>query len=119
MVLYIDYDANFIITNQTKFIFNLIDKLNMKFVRVFIYLFQFRLKIHYRFEKSNLILNVFNRLFSRVKKNDMFDNLNIKFFSTNIVDFEIKYFYIFNQFSIIMNKNFYTKLQIEYIENKI
>ena len=68
IVLYIDHVTNSIIVNQTKLIFNSIDKLNMKLVRAFMYLFQFQLKIYYRFDKFNLILDAFNRLSSIANK---------------------------------------------------
>ena len=62
IVVYTDHVVNSIIVNQTKFIFNSIKKLNIKLVRVSIYLFQFRFKIYYRFDKFNLIFDALSRL---------------------------------------------------------
>ena len=106
IVVYINHVVNSIIVNQTKFIFNSINKLNMKFVRVSMYLFQFRFKIYHRFDKFNLIFDALNRLFNIVDKNNIVDNLNIEFFYSDIIDFELNHFYVFNQSLIAMNDVF-------------
>ena len=119
IVVYIDHVVNSIIANQTKFIFNSINKLNMKFVRVSMYLFQFRFKIYHRFDKFNLIFDALSRLFNTVDKNNIVDNLNIKSFHSDIIDFELNHFYAFNQSLITMNDVFNQKLKAEYISDKI
>ena len=52
------------------------------------YLSQFRIKIFHRNEKSNIIFDVFFRLFivCNKLKNHTIDNLNIDEFNTNVVD---------------------------------
>ena len=116
--MYIDHVVNSIIVNQTKFIFNFVNKLNMKFIRAFMYLFQFRLKIYHRFDKFNLIFDALNRLFNIVDKNNIVDNLNIEFFHSDIIDFELNHFYVFNQSLIAMSDVFNQKFKAEYISDK-
>ena len=50
-IVFIDHVANLTIINQIKLTFNNIDKLNLKLIKIFIYLSQFNLKIKYRLEK--------------------------------------------------------------------
>ena len=52
------------------------------------YLLQFRIKIFHHNKKSNIIFNVFFRLFivRNQLKNHTIDNLNIDKFNTNVVD---------------------------------
>ena len=118
IVVYTDHVVNSIIVNQTKFIFSFVNKSNMKFVRVSMYLFQFRFKIYHRFDKFNLIFDVLNRLFNTVDKNNIVDNLNIEFFHSDIIDFELNHFYVFNQSLITMSDVFNQKFKAEYIFDK-
>ena len=90
----------------------------MKFIRAFMYLFQFRLKIYHRFDKFNLIFDALNRLFNIVDKNNIVDNLNIEFFHSDIIDFELNHFYVFNQSLIAMSDVFNQKFKAEYISDK-
>ena len=117
IVIYIDHVVNSVIANQTKFIFNFVNKLNMKFIRAFMYLFQFRLKIYHRFDKFNLILDALSRLFSIADKNNIVDNLNIESFHFEIFDSEINHSYVFNQSLITMNSEFCRKFKIDYIDD--
>ena len=50
-IVFIDYATNSVIVDQIKLIFNNIDKLNLKLIKIFIYLSQFNLKIKYRSKK--------------------------------------------------------------------
>ena len=70
----------------------------MKFVRAFMYLSQFRLKIYDRFDKFNLIFDAFNQILNNFDKQNVVDNLNIKSFhfeqinsKKNIFTFSINY----------------------------
>ena len=68
-------------------LFNNIDKLNFRLMRVFTYLFQFRLDICYRFGKRYVISNVLfklsiNRFFLNEKK-----NLNLKNYYNDLKNF--------------------------------
>ena len=118
IVVYIDHVVNSVIVNQTKLIFNFVDKSNMKLVRAFIYLFQFRFKIYHRFDKFNLILDALNRLFNIIDKNNIVDNLNIEFFHFDIIDSELNHSYVFNQSLITMSDVFNQKFKAEYISDK-
>ena len=60
-----------------------IDKLNFRLIKAFIYFFQFRFKIRYRFDKRYVISNVLSRLsiernfLNEKSKNVDFENYNI------------------------------------------
>ena len=91
----------------------------MKFVRIFIYLSQFRFKIYYRFDKFNLVFDVLSRLFNIADKNNIVNNLDIELFHSNLNDSELNHSYVFNQSLIAMNQKFNQKFKIDYVFDKI
>lgn len=66
-IIYTNHEANSVIAAKTKLNTSNIDKLNLKLIRVSMYLFQFWLDVKHRSEKSKVISNVLNKL-STVKK---------------------------------------------------
>ena len=72
-IIYTNHGANPIITTKTKFSTTNIDKLNMKLIKISIYLSQFRLNVRHRSEKSNVISNALNRLFNKTSKKKQFE----------------------------------------------
>ena len=88
ITIFIDYDVNSSIVNQIKLSIFFVNKFNFKLIKTSMYLSQFRIKIFHRNEKSNIIFNVFFRLFivRNKSKNYIIDNLNIDKFNTNVVD---------------------------------
>ena len=64
------------------------NKFNFKLIKTLMYLSQFQIKIFHRNKKSNIIFNVFFRLFivRNKSKNYIINNLNIDEFNTNVVD---------------------------------
>ena len=75
-IIYTDHETNFTIIIETKFSITNIHKLNIKFIKVFIYFFQFRIKMRHKFEKFNVVSNALNKL-SIKSVNKSINNLNI------------------------------------------
>ena len=88
ITIFINHDVNSLIVNQIKLLIFFINKFNFKLIKTSMYLSQFRIKIFHRNEKSNIIFDVFFRLFivCNKLKNHTIDNLNIDEFNTNVVD---------------------------------
>ena len=115
IVVYIDHDVNISIVNQIKLISSNMKKLNMKLVRASTYLSQFRLLMYHRFEKSNIVFDVLNRLSSNFDKRDDVNDLNVD--SYHDIEFVYDIVYAFNQAIVIMIARFRERLQKEYKNN--
>ena len=126
IVIFIDHAINISIAKQIIFINNNIDKLNFRFVRAFIYLFQFRLDVKYRFDKKHVISNELSRLF--------FDNNNINRQTDDVLNLNIyhveminsfcskqceKEIYAFQNFFINMSENFRKKIIENYNKKNV
>ena len=61
-IIYTDHETNFIIAAETKLITININKLNMKFIKIFTYFSQFRIEMRHKFEKFNVVSNALSRL---------------------------------------------------------
>ena len=105
-VVYTNYGVSLSIVRQIKFTSSNIDCLNIKLVRVSIYLLQFRLNVYYRFGKSNLVFDVLSWLFTRSIKIDYIDALDIDN-------------YVYNQVVVIINNVFRVKIQQRYLEDSV
>lgn len=86
IIVFIDYSTNLLIVNQIKLISSNTDKLNLRLVRAFIYLFQFQLDVKYRSDKQYIISDILSR-FSAVSKTSTTD-LEAQ---SNILDLNIFY----------------------------
>ena len=79
------------IARQTILNFINIDKLNLRLMKAFIYLSQFRLNVKHKLDKKHVISNVLFRFFfdnEQVKKLSNFDDiLNLNTFYNSIVNF--------------------------------
>ena len=75
-IIYTNHEANFVIVVETKFSKININKLNMKFIKAFIYFSQFRIEMRHKFEKFNVVSNALNKL-SIKSVNKSINNLNI------------------------------------------
>ena len=88
----------------------------MKLIRTFIYFFQFRLKIHHRINRFNLVSDALNRLFIKNTRVNSTDDLNVNnYFIKNTIDIV----YVFNQAMMTMNDEFRTKIIEDYQKNKM
>ena len=97
IIIYTNYSTTTNIVKQTKLSFINTNKLNFRFVKTFIYLFQFQLNIKYKFEKQYIVSNVLFKLFFVVN-----NILNIIYYVIIIEIFE----------------NFKTRLKNVYRKNK-
>ncbi len=119
-MIYIDHDVNLVITATTKLsIFN-IDRLNMKLIKTFIYLSQFRFDIQYRSEKFNVLSNVLSRLF--VTKNINFQevlnvNVDLKYFQSNMNSSENDRTHVYVTTLVKMFQDFRFKIKRRYQMN--
>ena len=115
MTIFIDHVVNSTIVEQIKLTFNSIDKLNLKLIKTFMYLFQFRFRIFHRNDKFNIISNVLSRFFTKRQNfaNATKNNLN---FDVNIVDVDENNF---QNILIQLSNNFRFKLIIDYKKNFI
>ena len=64
IVIFTNHFVNIFIVKQITLISNNIDKLNLRLIRVSIYLSQFRLNIKYKFDKKHVIFDVLSRFSS-------------------------------------------------------
>ena len=64
VTIYIDYFVIINIIKQIKLSFFNIDKFNLKLIRTFIYLFQFRFDVRHKFKKQYIMSNVLFKLLS-------------------------------------------------------
>ena len=107
IIIYTSYNASSNIIFQIKFIFNNIDRFNIRFIQTFIYFFQFKLKIHHRIDCFNLVSDALNRLFIKNMRVNLLNDLNVNnYFIKNIIDM----IYIFNQTIMTINDEFRTKI---------
>ena len=78
IVVFTNHVVNAFITKQIIFSFSNIDKLNLRLMRAFIYLFQFRLNIRYRFDKRHVISNALFKLSTNKFFLNENENLDLK-----------------------------------------
>jgi hypothetical protein len=122
IIIYTNHEINSIITTIIKLITSSTDRLNMKLIRVFMYLSQFRLNIRHRSEKFNIISDALSRL-SIERDNSAHEALNLnqdlKNFQSNMKCFESDQIYayfitlvkMFEEFRIKMSENYQKKFK--------
>ena len=111
IVIYTNYTTNSFITRQIKLINNNVDKFNMKLIRVFVYLLQFRLNMRYKSNKFYIIFDALNCFFIDNRMlNNIKNVLNIENFHNNNVDFENNLIYVKNNELTIISLEFKQKL---------
>ena len=119
VIIFIDHVVNSIIINQIKFTSFSVNKLNLKLVRAFMYLFQFRLKIYHRSDKFNVVIDAFNCLFT-IRHNFVdkkVDNLNLNIYHKKIKDLNDEESSI-KKVLIEMSSKFRQQFLIDYQKNK-
>ena len=67
IIIYTDYSTIINIMKQIKLAFNNIDKLNLRLIKIFTYLFQFAFDIRYKSNKQYIVSDVLLRLLFNVK----------------------------------------------------
>ena len=76
IIIYTNHETNFMIVAETKLSTININKLNMKFIKAFIYCFQFRIKMRHKFKKFNVVSNALSKLSIKLN-NKSINSLNI------------------------------------------
>ena len=66
-------------------IINNVNKFNLKLIRTFIYLFQFRLNIRYKSRKSHIVLNALSRFSSKYVDDKIINSLDIENYYDNLM----------------------------------
>ena len=113
-IIFIDHVANSSIARQTTLSSENIDKLNLKLVKIFIYLAQFDLNIRYRSEKDNIVFDALFRLsFNAISRDVEIDTLDIEFYHFSIIDVSLTN-HAFQSSLMIIFKKFRQKLLNEY-----
>ena len=88
-VIFIDHAVNISIAGQTTLASNNIDKFNLRLVRAFIYLSQFRLNVKYRLGNKHIIPDALSRLFSGngpLPRRSPADSLNLDIYFSGLMD---------------------------------
>ena len=120
IVIYTNYITNSFITRQTKLINNNVDKLNIKLIRAFVSLSQFRLNVRYKLNKFHIIFDALNHFFiDNQMFNDIKNVFDIENFYNNTINFENNFIYVWNNELIIISLEFKQTLQIDYETNEI
>lgn len=121
IIVYIDHVVNTTIIKQTKFIFNNVDKFNLKLIRTLIYLSQFKLKVFHRIDKFNIVFDVFNRLFiNRYSTSHMtIENFDIESYHAFLKSSKNDVIYVYNESLVIMSNDFRNQLLVDYESDKI
>ena len=67
IIIYINHSTIINIVKQIKFTFNNIDKLNLRLIKVFTYLFQFAFDVRHKSNKQHIVLNILLRLLFNIE----------------------------------------------------
>ena len=124
IIVYIDHVVNTSIARQIILNFVNTNKFNLRLMRVFIYLFQFRLNVKHRSNKEHVISNALSRLFfDNEQINQQFSSentLNFDIFHDDIVDSSIDHdVYVFQKSLVIMSNEFRKQIIDDYIKKKV
>ena len=91
-IVFINYIINISIVKQTTLINNNTNKLNFRLIKTFIYLFQFKLNIKYRFDKKHVISNVLSRFsfdneLTTLRRINFVDSMNFDTYFIDAINF--------------------------------
>ena len=118
-IIFIDHVVNVFIIKQTTFIFNNINKLNLRLIRVFIYLSQFRLNIRYRSDKRHVLSDVLSRLSTNRSFMNENENLDLKSYHVDLKNSSINdQCFVYHETLINMFVVFRQRLIDEYVKEK-
>ena len=118
IVIFIDHVVNSSITRQITLFFSSIDKLNLRLVRAFTDLSQFKLNVKYRLDKKHVISDALSRL-SAVKSTsseimNAFDTLDLNIFHSSLENLETNQVYAYQDILMIMSLELKNKILNEY-----
>ena len=118
IIIYIDHFAAVLISRQIIFIIFNSDKLNLRFVRISQYLFDFNLSVRHKADKTNVMSNVLFKLqidVTIIDKIDVLESLYehiLKFTQTNLT---LKIFLYFHHVTLVeLSNDFKTRFKQTY-----
>ena len=112
VIVYIYHFVIIEIIQQIKLFNSFVDKFNLRFVKIFIYLFQFRFNVRHKFETHYVVFNVLSRLSTKKFKSSSIESiLNNAYFVTSQYAYVTK-LDIENSFS---SKNAINNIHVEII----
>ena len=112
VIVYINHFVIIEIIQQIKLFNSFVDKFNLRFVKIFIYLFQFRFNMCHKFETHYVVFDVLSRLSTKKFKSSSIESiLNNAYFVTSQYAYVTK-FNIENSFS---SKNAINDIYVEII----
>jgi superfamily II helicase len=118
-IIYTNHEISSVITAIIKLMTFSTNQLNMKLIRAFMYLFQFRLNMKHRSEKFNVISNALSRL-SITKDNISHEALNLnqdlKNYQFNMRNSKSDQIYAYATTLMKMSQNFRNKITKNYQE---
>ena len=121
IVVFTNHVVNTFIAKQTTMNSNNTDKLNLRLVRAFVYLSQFRLKMKYKSEKNHVVSNALSRLTSDNEQIDKSseDRLDLNTYHEKIIDPSNNFdCYALQETLIAMSKNLKKEIKNEYQREK-
>ena len=122
IVIFIDHVVNTFISKQIIMNSNNTNKLNLRFVRAFTYLSQFKFEVKYRSNKEHVIFDALFRLFSKNEQSEWsFDNkLNFDIYHDDVVDSsDNSNCYAFQEILFVMSNEFRNRIKKEYQKKKM
>ena len=122
IVMFINHAINTFIIKQITMNSNNTNKLNLRFVRVSIYLSQFKFEMKYKSKKNHIVFDVLFRLTSKNEKIERsFENiLDFDNYHENIIDFfDDSNCYVFQDILIVMSKKFKKEIKNDYQQEKM
>lgn len=120
--MFTNYFANFFIVRQITLISSNINKLNLRFVKAFIYLSQFRLNVKYRLDKLHVIFDALLRLLATKSSIEVLDLDDFKTFDLNhyyskCINSELSnQIYIYQDTLIVIISKFKNKILDRYVK---
>ena len=127
IVIFTNHFVNIFIVKQITFANNNINNLNLRLIRVSIYLSQFRLDIKYKFSKKHVIFDVLSRFSSNnelvVAQFNLRNILDLNIYYDKIINSfcskQIDNIYVLQKLLIIMSNDFRQRVIIDYNKKKI
>ena len=111
IIIYTNHSTTIFLIKQFNFNITIVKKFNLRFVRIFKYLQRFRFDVCYKFDKINVVFDVFFRLINREFHFEfdkfVFDVLQISFTT-----------FIYAKILIEMTNQFKQRFKNEYITNQ-
>ena len=107
VIVYTNYFVTITIVQQIKLFILFVNKLNLRFVRIFTYFFQFILNVRYKFDIQHIVFNVLLRL--------LIDNAKL-FFDSMLNDvylLKVIFKQLIDEIELIYSKHAITNIHVQ------